>query len=174
MLMGSATGSPKSFISFCSGSGRVETAGRRIGVDALCRNSLRDFGSGVVLATRMRHTKTIGVSAYRRIGVSVWTRFFADMPTRRHAVSALLVFWLSLCARSQETASVNPASLTPSLETQRQAATYALTTPAPRGQITDRNGVPLAQNRASNNLSVAFPTPFDFTDSQVVEFVNRA
>ena len=83
-------------------------------------------------------------------------------------------FWLSLCARSQETTSVNPTSLTPSWETQRQAATYSLTIPAPRGQITDRNGVPLAQNRVSNNLSVVFPTPFDFTDRQVVDFVNRA
>ena len=34
--------------------------------------------------------------------------------------------------------------------------------------------MPLAQNRVSNNLSVVFPTPFDFTDRQVVEFVNRA
>jgi penicillin-binding protein 2 len=64
--------------------------------------------------------------------------------------------------------------MTPSWETQRQAATYALTIPAPRGQITDRNGVPLAQTRVSYNLSVVFPTPFDFTDGQVIEFVNRA
>src|ERR1700730_7341251 len=75
---------------------------------------------------------------------------------------------------SQETASVNPTHMTPSWETQRQAATYSLNIPAPRGQITDRNGVPLAQNRVSNNLSVVFPTPFDFTDRQIVEFVNRA
>jgi penicillin-binding protein 2 len=92
----------------------------------------------------------------------------------RIGVSTLLVFWLGLCAWSQETASVNTATLTPSWETQREAATYALTIPAPRGQITDRNGVPLAQTRVSNNLSVVFPTPFDFTDRQVVEFVNRA
>ena len=161
MLMGSATGSPKSFISFCSGSGRGVSAYRRLGVSAstsgfadtpirrhavsalppAAENSLRDFGSGVVLATRMRHTE-VNVSACGRIGVSASARFFADTPTRRPAVSALLVFWLSLCARSQETASVNPASLTPSWETQRQAATYALTIPAPRGQITDRNGCP--------------------------------
>jgi penicillin-binding protein 2 len=92
----------------------------------------------------------------------------------RIGVSTLLVFWLGLCAWSQETASVNTATLTPSWETQREAATYALTIPAPRGQITDRNGVPLAQTRVSNNLGVVFPTPFDFTDRQVVEFVNRA
>src|SRR5206468_4866664 len=77
-------------------------------------------------------------------------------------------------ARAQEAAPDNPTSLTPSWETQRQAATYALAIPAPRGQITDRNGVPLAQTRVSNNLSVVFPTPFDFTDRQIVDFVNRA
>ena len=128
----------------------------------------------------MRSTKS-SVSVCGRIGVSASTRGYADTPTRRYAVSTLpaavstlLVFWLGLCAWSQETASVNTATLTPSWETQREAATYALTVPAPRGQITDRNGVPLAQTRVSNNLSVVFSTPFDFTDRQVVEFVNRA
>jgi hypothetical protein len=58
--------------------------------------------------------------------------------------------WQIFSAWSQEAA----PTLTPSWETQRQAATYALAIPAPRGQITDRNGIPLAQNRVSNNLSV--------------------
>src|ERR1700676_5446188 len=75
---------------------------------------------------------------------------------------------------SQEAAPSNPTHMTPSWETQRQAATYALSIPAPRGPITDRNGVPLAQTRVSYNLTVVFPTPFDFTDRQVVDFVNRA
>src|ERR1700732_1152256 len=75
---------------------------------------------------------------------------------------------------SQEAAPANPTHLTPSWETQRQAATYALSIPAPTGRITDSNGVPLAQTRVSDNLSVVFPTPFDFTDRQVVDFVNRA
>jgi penicillin-binding protein 2 len=73
----------------------------------------------------------------------------------------------------QEGAAANPTPLTPSWETQRQAATYALAIPAPRGQITDRNGIPLAQTRVSYNLSVVFPTPFDFTDEQIVNFVNQ-
>src|ERR1700732_949994 len=75
---------------------------------------------------------------------------------------------------SQEAAPASPTHMTPSWETQRQAATYALNIPGPRGQITDRKGVPLAQTRVSYNLSVVFPTPFDFTDRQVVDFVNRA
>src|SRR5271166_6236498 len=175
MLMGSATSSPKPFISFCSGRRSAAAGKSKAGrfANYRCRNSLRDFGSGVVLATQMRQAK-FNVSACRRIGVSACKRFYADTPIRRYADTTLLVLWLSLCARSQETVSVNPASLTPSWETQRQAATYSLNIPAPRGQITDRNGVPLAQNRVSNNLSVVFPTPFDFTDRQIVEFVNRA
>jgi penicillin-binding protein 2 len=87
------------------------------------------------------------------------------------------VFWWISSVWSQESTpanQANPTHLTPTWETQRQAATYALNIPAPRGQITDRNGVPLAQTRVSYNLSVVFPTPFDFTDRQVIDFVNRA
>ena len=84
-----------------------------------------------------------------------------------------LLWWIS-SAWAQEVAPANPTHMTPSWETQRQAATYALAIPGPRGQITDRNGVPLAQTRVSHNLSVVFPTPFDFTDRQVIDFLNRA
>jgi penicillin-binding protein 2 len=84
-----------------------------------------------------------------------------------------LLWWISN-GWSQEVAPANPTHMTPSWETQRQAATYALAIPGPRGQITDRNGVPLAQTRVSHNLSVVFPTPFDFTDRQVIDFLNRA
>jgi penicillin-binding protein 2 len=84
-------------------------------------------------------------------------------------------FCVASNAQSDEaTLSASPTNLIPSWETQRQAATYALSIPAPRGQITDRNGVPLAQTRVSYNLSVVFPAPFAFTDSQIVGFVNRA
>jgi len=61
----------------------------------------------------------------------------------------------------------------PSWETQKQVAEYALSIPAPRGQITDRNGQPLAQNRVSHNLSIVFPTPLDFTDQQIIQYVER-
>lgn len=74
---------------------------------------------------------------------------------------------------AQEGAAPNATPLTPSWETQRQAASYALAIPAPRGQITDRNGIPLAQTRVSYDLCVVFPTPFDFTDQQIVNFVNQ-
>ena len=58
----------------------------------------------------------------------------------------------------------------PTWETQKQARTYLLRIPAPRGQITDRNGKPLAQTRVAYNLGLNFPTPLEFTDSQAVNF----
>lgn len=64
-------------------------------------------------------------------------------------------------------------SLSPSWETQRQARTYLLGIPAPRGQITDRNGNPLAQTRVSNNLAIDFPTPLKFSDREALEFARR-
>lgn len=58
----------------------------------------------------------------------------------------------------------------PTWETQKQARTYLLNIPAPRGQITDRNGAPMAQSRVSYNLGLKFPTPLEFTDSQAITF----
>jgi len=60
--------------------------------------------------------------------------------------------------------------LTPTWDTQKGARTYVLNIPAPRGQIVDRNGLPLAQTRVSYNLALAFPTPLTFTDAQVMEY----
>jgi penicillin-binding protein 2 len=63
--------------------------------------------------------------------------------------------------------------IVPTFETQKLARTYILDIPAPRGQITDRNGAPLAQNRLSYNLAVNFPTPLEFNDDQTLEFAHR-
>jgi penicillin-binding protein 2 len=63
--------------------------------------------------------------------------------------------------------------IVPTFETQKLARTYILDIPAPRGQITDRNGAPLAQNRLSYNLAISFPTPLDFNDTQTLEFAHR-
>src|SRR5438046_8435728 len=83
-------------------------------------------------------------------------------------------------AQAQETSATPAASPTPSeeaiiptFETQKLARTYILDVPAPRGQITDRNGVPLAQNRLSYNLAINFPTPLDFSDTQALSFVRE-
>lgn len=64
-------------------------------------------------------------------------------------------------------------NIVPTFETQKLARTYTLDIPAPRGQITDRNGTPLAQNRLSYNLAVNFPTPLEFNDTQALDFAHR-
>ena len=63
-----------------------------------------------------------------------------------------------------------PGGLTPTWDTQKQARTYVLNIPAPRGQIVDRNGQPLAQTRVSYNLAINFPTPLTFTDAEVLRY----
>src|SRR5436853_4183986 len=64
-------------------------------------------------------------------------------------------------------------TIVPTFETQKLARTYILDVPAPRGQITDRNGESLAQNRLSYNLAINFPTPLDFSDAQALGFVRE-
>src|SRR5438093_3225697 len=64
-------------------------------------------------------------------------------------------------------------TIIPTFETQKLARTYILDIPAPRGQITDRNGVPLAQNKLSYNLAIIFPTPLDFSDAQTLSFARE-
>ena len=63
--------------------------------------------------------------------------------------------------------------IVPTFETQKLARTYILDIPAPRGQITDRNGAPLAQNQLSYNLAINFPTPLEFNDDQTLDFAHR-
>jgi penicillin-binding protein 2 len=64
-------------------------------------------------------------------------------------------------------------TIVPTFETQKMARTYVLDIPAPRGLITDRNGVPLAQNRLSFNLAITFPTPLDFSDPQLLAYARE-
>src|SRR4029453_17578925 len=86
----------------------------------------------------------------------------------------LLLFALWWNARAQTlmptpapspSASPEEETIVPTFETQKLARTFMLDIPAPRGQITDRNGVPLAQNRLSYNLAITFPTPLNFSDA---------
>src|ERR1700720_1284918 len=64
-------------------------------------------------------------------------------------------------------------TIVPTFETQKLARTYILDVPAPRGQITDRNGESLAQNRLSYNLAINFPTPLDFSEAQALSFTHE-
>lgn len=83
---------------------------------------------------------------------------------------------LPLVVTGQEVTIDNTGSVEnpkPTWETQKQARTYTLAIPAPRGQITDRNGRPLAQSRLSYNLAINFPTPLDWQDSKVLSFARQ-
>jgi len=64
-------------------------------------------------------------------------------------------------------------TIIPTFETQKLVRTYILDIPAPRGQITDRHGVPLAQNKLSYNLAINFPTPLDFSDARALGFAHE-
>ena len=64
-------------------------------------------------------------------------------------------------------------TIVPTFETQKLARTFMLDIPAPRGQITDRNGVPLAQTRLSYNLVITFPTPLNFSDAQALSYTRE-
>ncbi len=74
---------------------------------------------------------------------------------------------------STPAASPEEETIVPTFETQKLARTYVLDVPAPRGQITDRTGLPLAQNKIIYNLGVSFPTPLDFTDAKAVAFTRE-
>lgn len=67
----------------------------------------------------------------------------------------------------------NANALAPSWETQKSARTFVLQIPAPRGQITDRSGAPLAQTRVSYNLAINFPTPLNLTDNGALTFAHE-
>jgi penicillin-binding protein 2 len=62
----------------------------------------------------------------------------------------------------------------PTWETQKQARTYQLGIPAPRGQITDRNGYPFAQNRLSYNLVLQYPSGTEgWGDAKALSFARQ-
>jgi len=60
--------------------------------------------------------------------------------------------------------------LSASLLTQKEARTMRLSIPAPRGQIVDRNGVSLAQNRVVNYLALNFPFMDRATPEAILSF----
>src|SRR6266516_4787463 len=108
----------------------------------------------------------------------------------REATARLSNLWIALCLFALSAAmqaqtlapvpgvspSVPPSeeeTIVPTFETQKLARTYILDVPAPRGQITDRNGAPLAQNRFTYNLVITFPTPLDFSDAQALDFARQ-
>ena len=101
------------------------------------------------------------------------------MKSSRLIVIATLLPAFVFAQSLQPAASPSPSppndeeTIVPTFETQKLARTYVLDIPAPRGQITDRTGLPLAQNKVSYNLAVSFPTPLDFTDAKAVAFARE-
>jgi penicillin-binding protein 2 len=90
----------------------------------------------------------------------------------------LLIFAGITVARAQSSTPAPSAppeeeTIIPTFETQKLARTYILDIPAPRGQITDRTGLPLAQNKVIYNLAISFPTPLDFADAKAVAFARE-
>lgn len=69
-----------------------------------------------------------------------------------------------------------PAKGTPldaAWRTQKEARTLTLSIPAPRGQITDRHGAPLAQTEVANYLALSFPYIEDATREKVLAFAEQ-
>lgn len=64
-----------------------------------------------------------------------------------------------------------PESSSPAWDTQKQARFWVFNIPAPRGQICDRNGEPLALQRVGYNLALLFPRPFNFSQPEISQFV---
>jgi penicillin-binding protein 2 len=109
---------------------------------------------------------------------------FRSMLTRPHQISRFLLAALfapaGILAQNPvpspspgPEASPEEETIVPTFETQKLARTYILDIPAPRGQIVDRNGLPMAQNKVTYNLAITFPTPLDFTDNAVLNFAHE-
>ena len=88
--------------------------------------------------------------------------------SRRIAFIVCLAFCWSLGAARAQTDNIKPTWLT-----EKFARTYTLKIPAPRGQIVDRNGEPLALTRICQNLALTFPTPLDYSDAKAVAFARE-
>lgn len=63
--------------------------------------------------------------------------------------------------------------LAATLSTQKEARTMRLSIPAPRGQIVDRNGIALAQNRVVYYLALNFPFMDKATPAMILSFAKE-
>ncbi len=91
----------------------------------------------------------------------------------RLPTACLLALYALAAPALGQPAGEEEAVLKPTWETQRHARTYTLTIPAPRGQISDRNGLPLAQTRVSYNLALRFPTPTTLSDAAALAWARE-
>ena len=66
-----------------------------------------------------------------------------------------------------------PDTIEPSWDTRADARTVYFQIPAPRGQITDRNGYPLAQSKIAYHLDLSFPPGEEMNDTQLYAFAKN-
>ncbi len=59
------------------------------------------------------------------------------------------------------------------LETRTEARTFTLTIPAPRGQILDRNGYPLAQTKVAYYAAINFPYLPNAADAEILRYAQE-
>jgi penicillin-binding protein 2 len=95
------------------------------------------------------------------------------MKLRFLALFLILAVVPLLHVAAQSTNAIMDENPKPTWETQKQARTFQLGIPAPRGQITDRSGYPFAQSRLSYNLALQFPTPLNWSDAKVLGFARQ-
>lgn len=88
------------------------------------------------------------------------------------AATACASFISPLSAKAQSTA-VEEVVITPTWETQKQTQMIVMGIPAPRGQIVDRYGTPLAQNRIGYNLCISFPPLSGFTEAGALSYARQ-
>jgi penicillin-binding protein 2 len=74
---------------------------------------------------------------------------------------------------AQTVTSSTEETLAPTWDTQKQSRTYILQIPAPRGQITDSQGRPLAQSRVGYNLALTFPIAPPMSDAEALAFARE-
>jgi len=87
---------------------------------------------------------------------------------RRTVSISCLLFCLALGSAPAQYDNVKPSILT-----EKFARTYVFKIPAPRGQIVDRNGEPLAVTRVCQNLGISFPTPLDYPETKALAFAHE-
>ena len=93
-----------------------------------------------------------------------WGSAFADPQPKPESDADNVVPGLGPPAKGQK-------EITATWKSQKQARALTLTIPGPRGQIVDRNGEPLAQNRVAQYLALSYPFFGEgATDAQVLAF----
>src|SRR5207302_1622107 len=96
-----------------------------------------------------------------------------QMFLRLLSIFALATTIYAQSATPSPSTSPEEETIIPTFETQKLARSYILDIPWPRGQSTDRTGLPLAQNKITYNLAISFPTPLDFTDAKALAFARE-